>query len=82
MMASIPKLCAMGLHILVLKPGCVSVPFHIRWETPDDMKLPELRLIWPDIVYHPPTGPCTMVDELGGALAQQLDAQTPASTTS
>ena len=58
MMATIPKLCAMGL---VLESGCLSCPFTIHWETPDD--LDETRLArWPDMVYHPPTGPCTMFD--------------------
>ena len=60
MMASIPKLCAMGLHILVLEPGCLSCPFTIQWETPDDLN--ETRARWPAMVYHPPTAPCTMLD--------------------
>jgi len=71
MMASIPKLCAMGLHILVLEPGCLSCPFTIHWETPDDldkwnMALDKTRLRWPDMVYHPPTGPCTIFDAVSG----------------
>jgi hypothetical protein len=64
MMASIPKLCAMGLHILVLEPGCLSCPFTIHWETPDD--LDEIRLRRPDMVYHPPTGPCAMFGAASG----------------
>lgn len=81
MMATIPKLCAMGLHILVLEPGCLSCPFTIHWETPGDFPvnsdtewetlpgetefLDKTRLRWPDMVYHPPTGPCTMFDAPG-----------------
>ena len=65
MMASIPKLCAMGLHILVLEPGRLDCPFTIRWETPSSCSpssddLDKTRLRWADMVYHPPTGPCTM----------------------
>ena len=62
MMASIPKLCAMGLHIFVRNPGRVYWPFTIHWGTLTPQMLDEAGRHCPHMMYYPPTGPCTMFD--------------------
>ena len=47
MLSTIPKLCAMGLHVVVYEPGCVNCPFSIYWETPDDLDETRLARLTP-----------------------------------
>ena len=56
----IPRLCAMELHVVVGDPnnpaGTWLCHIHPKLIAPTD--LDDLRThCWPEVVYHPPTGP-------------------------
>ena len=61
----IPKLCAMGLQVVVLEPmgSCtMQCPFTLEWNERARSGLPQATPLWPQAVHHPPTGPLTWLD--------------------
>ena len=67
----IPKLCAMGLQVVVLEPmgscgangvGFLQCPFTLEWNERARSGLPQAIPLWPQAVHHPPTGPLTWLD--------------------
>ena len=57
----IPKLCALGLHVIELDPGeDIHCPFTIDWEEPLASLDDETKQHWPRMVHHPPTGPLAL----------------------
>ena len=54
----IPKLCAMGLQVVVLEPigRCtMQCPFTLEWNERARSGLPQAISLWPQAVHHPPT---------------------------
>jgi hypothetical protein len=61
----IPKLCAMGLQVVVLEPmgrWTTQCRFQLEWNERARSGLPQASPLWPQAVHHPPTGPLTLLD--------------------
>ena len=65
----IPKLCAMGLQVVVLEPmgscganGAMQCPFALEWNERARSGLPQALPLWPQAVHHHPAGPLTWLD--------------------
>jgi hypothetical protein len=77
MMAAIPKLCAMGLHVFghsgqegggeVRERARLICPLIIRWGS--DVH----EAVSPPMVHHLPTGPCTMFDTVVHRAGDDVD---------